>query len=170
MSNGDFSKVVWLAFIVVIFAAGVLGVIIGYNLKPAAAPTSSTPKPADITLVVQGGVKMGPDGQLHDAFTPCNFTVYADQTVDLTIVSYDTGQHTFTCPSLGLNFQVPASNETGIPTVSNFQFTASSAGVYRWYCADPCDTDAGGWAMTNGVDGQPGQVGYMGGFITVLNS
>ena len=170
MSGSDFSKIFWLAFAVAILAIGVLGIIIGYNLKPAATPVSTAPKPADVTLTVQGAVKMGPDGQLHDAFTPSNFTVYAGQLVDLTIISYDSGEHTFTSTSLGANFMVPASNATGIPSVSNFQFTAASAGVYRWYCADPCDTVAGSWAMTNGSDGQPGQIGYMGGFVTVLNS
>ena len=170
MSGSDFSKLFWLAFVVAILAIGVLGIIIGYNLKLAATPASSTPKPADVTLVVQGGAKMGPDGKLHDTFDPCNFTVYAGQLVDLTIISYDSGQHTFTSTSLGVNFVVPASNATGAPSVSSFQFTEPSAGVYRWYCTSPCDTDAGGWAMMTGSDGQPCQIGYMGGFVTVLNS
>ena len=168
MSNGNLSKIVWLAFVVVILAAVVLGLIIGYDLKPASTPVSSTPKTADITLVVQGDVKLGPDGELHDAFTPCNFTVYAGQEVVLTIVNYDSGEHTFTSPSLGVNFIVSPSNVTGVPTVSNFQFNETTVGVYRWYCTYPCDTDAGGWAMTTGSDGQPDQIGYMGGFVTVL--
>ena len=168
MSNGDLSRIVWLAFVVVVIAAVVLGLIIGYDLKPASTAVSSIPKTADITLVVQGDVKLGPDGKLHDAFTPCNFTVYAGQEVDLTIVSYDSGEHTFTSPSLGVNFVVPPSNVTGAPTISNFQFSEATAGVYRWYCTYPCDTDAGGWAMTTGSDGQPDQIGYMGGFLTVL--
>ena len=168
MSNDDFSKIVWLAFVIVLLAAGVLGLIIGYNIKPSTT-VARTPKTADITLVVQGDVKLGPDGKLHDAFTPCNFTVYAGQEVYLTIVNYDNGEHTFTSPSLGVNFIVPPSNETGVPTVSNFQFNETTAGVYRWYCAYPCDTDAGGWAMTTGSDGQPDQIGYMGGFVTVLS-
>ena len=162
------SRIVWLAFVVVVIAAVVLGLIIGYDLKPASTAVSSIPKTADITLVVQGDVKLGPDGKLHDAFTPCNFTVYAGQEVDLTIVSYDSGEHTFTSPSLGVNFVVPPSNVTGSPTISNFQFNEATAGVYRWYCTYPCDTDAGGWAMTTGSDGQPDQIGYMGGFVTVL--
>ena len=63
---------------------------------------------------------------------------------------------------------VPPSNETGVPTVSNFQFNEATAGVYRWYCNYPCDTHSGGWDMTTGSDGQPDQIGYMGGFVTVL--
>jgi len=167
VSNNDLSKIVWLAFVVLLLAAGVLGLIIGYDLKPAAT-VSKTLNTADITLVVQGDVELGPDGNLHDAFTPCNFTVYTGQEVDLTIVNYDSGEHTFTSPSLGVNFIVPPSNETGVPTVSNYQFTEATPGVYRWYCTYPCDTDSGGWAMTTGSDGQPGQIGYMGGFVTVL--
>ena len=169
MSDKNLSKIVWLAFFVVILAAIVGGALIGYNIKPATTPVSSRPKTADITLVVQGDVKLGPDGQLHDAFTPCNFTVYTGQEVDLTIINYDNGEHSFTSPSLGVNFVVPPSNETGVPTVSNFQFNEATAGVYRWYCTYPCDTDAGGWAMTTGSDGQPCQIGYMGGFVTVLS-
>jgi len=168
LSGSDFSKIVWLGFVVVIMAAVVLGLIIGYDVKPTSTAVSSTPKTADITLVVQGDVKLGPDGKLHDAFTPCNFTVYAGQQVNLIIVNYDNGEHTFTSPSLGVNFVIPPSNETGVPTVSVFQFNEANVGVYRWYCAYPCDTDAGGWAMTTGSDGQPGQIGYMGGFVTVL--
>jgi len=168
LSSNDLSKVMWMAVIVVLLATAVLGMIIGYNLKPASTSTSATPKTADITLVVQGDVKLGPDGNLHDAFTPCNFTVYAGQLVDLTIVNYDNGEHSFTSPSLGVNFPVPGTNETGAPTVSTYQFTEATAGVYRWYCTYPCDTDSGGWAMTTGSDGQPCQIGYMGGFVMVL--
>ncbi|MGA2524466.1 MAG: cupredoxin domain-containing protein [Candidatus Bathyarchaeia archaeon] len=155
------------AIIVVLLAVGVLGIIIGYNLKPATSVSASSEK-ADITLVVQSDLTLGPDGQLHDSFVPCNFTVYAKQVVDLTVVNYDSGEHSFTSPSLGVNFAIPPSNVTGSPTVSNFQFTEAKAGVYRWYCTFPCDTDAGGWAMTTGTDGQPDQIGFMGGFVTVL--
>ena len=71
-------------------------------------------------------------------------------------------------PTLGVNFVVLPSNETGVSAVSNFQFTEANVGVYRWWCTFPCDTDAGGWAMMTGSNGQPGQIGYMGGFVTVL--
>lgn len=161
------------AIIVALLAVAVLGLIIGYDLKPSTTVTSTASSPAakfaDITLVVQGDVKLGPDGKLHDAFTPCNFTVFAGQEVNLTIINYDNGEHTFTSPTLGVNFIVPPSNVTGVPTVSTFQFSEATAGVYRWYCTYPCDTDAGGWAMTTGSDGQPDQINYMGGFVTVLS-
>jgi len=167
MSNG-LSSVAVLAFIVVVLAAILLGAVIEHDLKPISTAVSSTPKTVDITLVVQSDVKLGPDDKLHDAFTPCNFTVYAGQEFELTVVNYDSGEHTFTSPSLGVNFVILPSNETGVPTVSNFQFNETTAGVYRWWCTYPCDTDAGGWAMMTGSDGQPGQIGYVGGFVTVL--
>lgn len=166
--SSDLSKLVVAAFAVVVLAAVVLGMVIGYNLKPASTVSSDTAKYADITLLVQSDLTLGPDNQAHDSFVPCNFTVYAGQTVNLTVVNYDNGDHSFTSPSLNVAFQIPGSQTTGVPAVSHFQFTEAQAGVYRWWCTDPCDTDAGGWAMTTGSDGQPGQIGYMGGFVTVL--
>jgi hypothetical protein len=32
----------------------------------------------------------------------------------------------------------------------------------------PCDAGQGGWAMTAGTDGQLGQLGFMGGYVTVV--
>ena len=156
------------AVVVVLLAAVVLGMIIGDNLKPSATTASIAAKSVDITLVVQGGSTLGPDGKLHDAFDPCNFTVYANQEVNLTIVNYDSGSHTFTSLTLNVNFLVPPSQTSGVPSISQFQFSETKAGVYRWWCSYPCDTGASGWAMTTGSDGQPGQIGFMGGFVTVL--
>jgi heme/copper-type cytochrome/quinol oxidase subunit 2 len=168
--SGDFPKgFAVAAIIVVLLAVAVLGAIVGYNLKPLTTVDGKTSsETAYITLVVQGSFALGPDGKLHDAFVPCNFTVYANQLVYLTVVNYDTSEHSFTSPTLNVNFAILPSNTTGIPAVSNFQFTEANAGVYRWYCSYPCDTGAGGWAMTTGSDGQPGQIGFMGGFVTVL--
>ena len=168
--SSDFPKTFAVAaVIVVLLAVGVLGAIIGYNLKPASTSNGGASREtADITLTVQGSFLLGPDGKLHDAFVPCNFTVYANQVVNLTVVNYDSAEHSFTSPALNVNFAIPPSNTTGVPTISHFQFTEATAGVYRWYCNYPCDTDAGGWAMSTGSDGQPGQIGFMGGFVTVL--
>jgi hypothetical protein len=165
----NLSSVVVAALIVVMLAVAVMGIVIGYDLKSSSKVVSGTAKYADVTLVVQGDSTLGPDDLLHDAFAPCNFTVYAGQIVNLTIINYDNGQHSFTSTTLNVNFQIPASQTTGVPTVSNFQFTETQPGVYRWWCTDPCDTDAGGWAMTTGSDGQPDQIGFMGGFVTVLS-
>jgi len=161
------------ALVVVLIAAIILGMIVGYNLKysapiSTATSASTTSKIADVTMVVQFAVALGPDGQFHDAFIPCNFTVYANQVVNLTVISYDNTMHSFTSTGLNVNFQIPPNNVTGVPVISHFQFTAPTSGVYRWYCSYPCDTDAGGWAMTTGSDGQPDQIGFMGGFVTVL--
>ncbi|MGA3060031.1 MAG: hypothetical protein ABSD92_06630 [Candidatus Bathyarchaeia archaeon] len=161
-------SIVAAALTVVILAAIVLGMVIGYDLKPALTAVSGTAKYADITLVVQSDLTLGPDNQTHDSFVPCNFTVYAGQEVNLTVVNYDNGQHSFTSPTLNVSFQIPGSQVNGVPAVSNFQFTETKSGVYRWWCTIPCDTDSGGWAMTTGSDGQPGQIGFMGGFVTVL--
>jgi hypothetical protein len=160
------------AFAFVIIAAGLLGMVIESGVKtnstPVQTPLIVTAQYADVTLVVQSDLAIGPDNQTHDAFVPCNFTVYAGQNVNLTIVNYDTMPHSFTSPTLNVDFQAPSSNAIGVPSVSHFQFTEAKAGIYRWWCELPCDTDQGGWAMTTGSDGQPGQIRYMGGFVTVL--
>ncbi len=166
--SSDLSKVVVAAFIVVVLAAIVLGMVIGYDLKPASTTVSGTAKYADVTLMVQSDLTLGPDNQTHDTFVPCNFTVYAGQVVNLTVVNYDDAPHSFTSPTLNVAFQIPASQTDGVPSVSRFQFAETQSGVYRWWCNIPCDTDSGGWAMTTGGDGQPGQIGFMGGFVTVL--
>ena len=160
--------VVVAAFVSVMLAAIVLGMVIGYDLKPATSATSNTAKYADVTLMVQSDLTLGPDNQTHDTFVPSNFTVYAGQIVNLTIVNYDNGPHSFTSPTLNVDFQIPASQINGVPSVSHFQFTEAVAGSYRWWCTVACDTDSGGWAMTTGSDGQLGQIGFMGGFVTVL--
>jgi len=166
--SGYLSKMVWVAFFIVILTAVVVGMVIGNSMKTSTATATVPPKNADITLVVQSDLTLGPDGKLHDTIVPCNFTVYANQQVDLTIVNYDSGEHSFTSPTLNVNFVITPSNVTGVPSVSDFRFTESTPGIYRWWCAYPCDTDAGGWAMSTGSDGQPSQIGYMGGFVTVL--
>jgi len=167
--SSDLSRgYVVVTFVVVVLAAAVLGMVIESYLKPSSTSSSISAKYADITLTVQSDLTLGPDNKTHDTFVPCNFTVYAGQVVNLTVVNYDEGQHSFTSPTLNVNFQIPASNESGVPSVSHFQFTDTTPGVYRWWCSVPCDTDSGGWAMTTGADGQPDQIGYMGGFVTVL--
>jgi hypothetical protein len=90
------------------------------------------------------------------------------QKVDLTIINYDEGPHTLTSTPLGVNFQYPGAKSPGVPSVTTFSFTATSTGVFRWWCALPCDAGQKGWAMTTGSDGQVGQLGFMGGFITVV--
>lgn len=155
----------------IIIAVLVIGLVIGYGIAVAASPpqqkvSSVAAKSADITLTIIPDVKLGPDGQMHDAFNPANFTVYVGQTVNLTIINYDTMSHTFTSSSLGISFNAPGATKDGVPTVMHYQFTVTKEGLYRWWCATPCDA----WAMSTGSDGQIGQKGYMGGFVNVLQS
>ena len=117
--SSDLSKVVVAAFIVVVLAAIVLGMVIGYDLKPASTPVSGTAKYADVTLVVQSDLTLGPDNQTHDTFVPCNFTVYAGQIVNLTVVNYDNAPHSFTSPTLNVAFQIPGKpNKWGSSSVT----------------------------------------------------
>ncbi|MEM0117358.1 MAG: hypothetical protein QXX17_00370 [Conexivisphaerales archaeon] len=148
---------------VVLFA----GLLIGYSLAQFGSPApqgTTKVKSADITLTIIPDVKLASDGQMHDAFNPVNMTVFTGQLVNLTIINYDTMSHTFTSPSLGVSFNAPPAQKDGVPTVVHYQFTVSKPGIYRWWCATPCDS----WAMSAGSDGQVGQIGYMGGFVTAL--
>ncbi len=161
---------VFLAFSVALIAAALLGMVVESSVRPIVYPSSNAPTTAFVTLMIQGDLTLGPDNKTHDAFVPTDFTVYSNQDVNLTIVNYDSMPHSFTSPTLGVDFQIPASSAVGVPAISHFQFSEANAGEYRWWCAIPCDTDANGWAMTNGSDGQPGQIGFMGGFVTVLKA
>ena len=147
-------------------------VALAASAQPTTAQTSTVGKYANITLVVKGSQDgiIGPDGKTHSAFIPCNFTVYVGQTVNLTVINYDDGQHSFTSTALGVNFFIPERTSASVPSVSNFQFTVTKAGVFRWWCALKCDIDRNGWAMTKGKDGGIGQLGFMAGYVTVLNS
>ncbi len=169
MDNGIPRLLPAVAFVVALVAAAFLGLVIGSNLQPAPIATAKT-NIYDITLIVQANLALGPDNRTHDAFVPCNFTFYSGQTANLTIVNFDDMPHSFTSPTLNVDFHAPGSLALGVPSVSHFQFSGPAAGSYRWWCAIPCDSDAGGWAMTTGNDGQPGQVGFMGGYVTVLPS
>jgi len=141
-------------------------------VQPTTAQTSTVGKYANITLVVKGSQDggIGPDGKTHSIFIPCNFTVYVGQTVNLTVISYDDGQHSFTSPELAVNFFIPERTSPTVPSVTHFQFTATKVGVFRWWCALKCDIERNGWAMTKGRDGGIGQLGFMAGYVTVLSS
>lgn len=124
---------------------------------PASAP-AATPAPAAVKLVVKSDsehARKGPDGTWHDAYLPANFAVRAGQTVNVTVYNYDTGPHTFTAPSLGINAVIPAGTEQAAHKVT-FKFTApSQPGSYQWWCSTPCDP----WAMS--------EQGFMQGTVTV---
>lgn len=119
----------------------------------------STNKTQYISLVVNPGYKLGPDGKLHDAFTPADVAILKGQPVELTIYNLDDGQHTVANADLKLNLAVTGSAKAGDPGISKVTFTADNAGVYPWLCMIPCDGENGQWSMTHD--------GYMKGNITV---
>jgi plastocyanin len=117
-------------------------------------------KSQEIDLTVFPGSRFGSDGKMHDTFSPGNFTVVAGVPVTLTVYNYDDGTHTLTNSALGLNLQVKGSTKKGVPMASTVTFTPAKAGDYEWQCMDPCDSEAGGWAMSHD--------GYMRGTIHVV--
>jgi plastocyanin len=108
----------------------------------------STNKVQYVSMVVNPGYKLGPDGKLHDAFTAANITVKADEPVELTVYNFDDGTHTVTSNDLGLNLKVDGSKQKGTPAVSTVTFTPNKAGTFKWFCADKCDGQNGQWAMS----------------------
>ena len=142
----------------------VLGALITGSLTRAtalAAPhrSAAVRPPARVAMVIFPGVRLGPDGKMHDTYTPTDLAALAGQKVIVTLYNYDTGQHTFTAPALHLNVMIPAARRTGVPAVKTFTFVAQQAGVYHWRCKWPCDDVAKGWAMLH--------QGYMAGTITI---
>jgi len=115
------------------------------------------------------GIK-GPDGKPHDIMIPTNFVIKAGVPVTLTVVNYDEGPHSITASDLDLNLIMKGGIEqkdgTVTPVTTTFNFTAEKTGVFRWYCALPCDEKHGAWDMTPSFDG-PGQDGFMAGYIVV---
>ena len=130
---------------------------------PAAAAAPATPTRAvptqSVSLAVKADVehgRMGSDGKWHDAFLPADFTVHAGDKVTVTVTNYDSGPHSFTSPSLGVNETIPGGGSIAAPRTMTFTFTApAKAGKYQWWCSVPCDP----WAMTHN--------GFMRGVVTV---
>lgn len=112
--------------------------------------------------------KKGPDGMTHDTFfTADSTTIRVGTRVTLSFVNEDEMPHSFTATELGINVVIPAGSDSK-PGTATYTFTADKAGDFRWFCALPCDDDAGGYAMKadpnskgNGVEG------LMAGFLNV---
>lgn len=117
-------------------------------------------KQQEIDLTVLPGAHLGPDGKLHDTFSPADFSVVQGVPVKLTVYNFDGGTHTLTNSALGLNLQVKGHVSNGVPSVNTVTFTPTKAGTFTWQCMDPCDGQNGGWAMSHD--------GYMQGKITVV--
>jgi plastocyanin len=110
--------------------------------------------------------KVGPDGKKHDTFFTTESTnVKAGDVVSIVVTNYDDMPHGMVFDTLGMTQLVKAGPGDGKSTVTTFSFTATKAGVIRWYCPMPCDTDNAQWAMhadSTGTD----KVGFMAGTIT----
>ncbi|MCM2532351.1 hypothetical protein NDK43_08025 [Neobacillus pocheonensis] len=102
-----------------------------------------------VSMVVNPGYKLGPDGKMHDSFATGDITVKVEQPVEVTVYNLDQGEHSITAKDLGLNFVAKASAIDGVPAVSTFTFTPQKEGKFMWMCTIPCDDDAKGWAMSN---------------------
>ncbi len=131
------------------------------NTQPPPTPTQTSVQlpQANLAVTVLGVSKLGPDGKLHDAFSPANFTVTQGQVVNVTAYNYDDMPHSFTSADLGVDQQLAPSTQDGQPGVTTFTFTATKAGTYEFHCEDPCDTDNGQWSMYH--------MGYMIGQVIV---
>jgi uncharacterized cupredoxin-like copper-binding protein len=97
-------------------------------------------------LSVSPGMKPGPDGKLHDAFSQTTFDVRAGTPIRLVIHNTDDVPHGIVSPAAGVHIVVA-------PGTHTYTLVVKKAGVYRWYCNKPCDT----YSMTH--------MGYMTGQI-----
>ena len=118
------------------------------NTAATTTPAQPALKTQDITLTILPGGQLGPDGKMHDTFSPADFKVVQGVPVKLTVYNYDGGSHSITSSSLGLNVQIKGSTKKGVPALTTYTFTPSSAGGFTWQCTVPCDSEANGWAMS----------------------
>jgi plastocyanin len=82
------------------------------TVPAAAQPAAAAPRPAPQTVRIAVKAdsehgRLGPDKQWHDAFLPADFSVKAGATVTMTLTNYDSGPHSFTSPTLGVNGIIP---------------------------------------------------------------
>jgi heme/copper-type cytochrome/quinol oxidase subunit 2 len=152
------------AFAALAGSAMTLGLV---RLQSAAAASGQ-----QLNAVMYGsslGIK-GPDGLPHDIMVPSNFVLKVGVPVTLTVVNYDEGPHSITAPNLGLNLMLKSGKEqpdkSVIPVTTTFNFTPAKKGVFRWFCALPCDDKHGAWDMKAGYSG-PDKEGFMAGFFVV---
>ncbi|MDE3133644.1 MAG: cupredoxin domain-containing protein [Acidobacteriota bacterium] len=115
--------------------------------KKVVRVSSTAPVASTLYLSVSPGIKPGPDGKLHDAFSVNNFEVRAGQPVKLVIDNTDSSPHSITSPAAGVNIVVR-------PGMHTYTLLVQRSGVFQWYCNYPCDP----YAMMHD--------GYMRGTIT----
>jgi uncharacterized cupredoxin-like copper-binding protein len=109
--------------------------------------SGATPIEHTIYLSVSPGIKPGPDGKLHDAFSVTNFTVRAGQPVKLVIDNTDSAPHSITAMGAGVNI-------IARPGVHTYTLLLQKQGKFMWMCTQPCDP----YSMAH--------IGYMRGYIT----
>jgi heme/copper-type cytochrome/quinol oxidase subunit 2 len=88
---------------------------------------------------------------MHDSFSKTDFVVKVGQPTRLRIDNADSSPHSITSAATGVSITV-------LPGVHTYTMVATRAGRFEWVCVLPCDSGAGGWAMTH--------PGYMAGYIT----
>ena len=130
--------------------------VTGLGAAPAAG--AGVP-PARVAMMIAPNIHRGPDGKLHDAFTPTDLRARAGQHLIVTVYNYDMGPHSVMAPALHLNVTIPPAPRVGVAAVRVFALTVQKAGVYAWHCMKPCDDAAHGWAMSH--------PGFMAGTITI---
>ena len=113
----------------------------------------------EIAMTVLPGTKLGPDGKMHDIFSPADLNIVKGVPTKVTVYNYDDGAHDIVASGLGLNVQIPGSTKKGDPSVTTFTITAAKTGDFHWLCTVSCDSAANGWAMSHD--------GYMAGTIHV---
>jgi plastocyanin len=127
-------------------AVAVVLALIGLDVALVSGATAVQPV---VYLTVSPGIKPGPDGKLHDAFSVTNFEVHAGQAVKLVINNTDSGPHSITSPNAGVNILVR-------PGTHTYTLLVRKNGRFEWYCTQPCDP----YSMSH--------VGYMRGYITSI--
>ena len=130
-------------------------VLIATAQQPAPAQARRDPAPGAVIppvlpvvdLSVSPGIKPGPDGQLHDAFSVTEFHVHVGQPVKLIINNTDTMNHSISSPAAGVSI-------IARPGMHAYTLLVTKPGRFSWFCTYPCDP----WSMQH--------LGYMRGYIT----
>jgi heme/copper-type cytochrome/quinol oxidase subunit 2 len=83
-------------------------------------------------LSVSPGVKPGPDGQLHDAYSQTTFYVHAGRPTKLVIDNTDNVPHGIVTPMANVNIVVR-------PGTHTYTLLIKRTGTFAWNCSFPCD-------------------------------
>ncbi len=129
------------ALAMVLALIGIDVAVINAAQRPAPRPVitkqvvkvnGTAPVAGTIYMSVSPGIKPGPDGKLHDAFSVTSFEVHAGRPVTLVIDNTDTVPHSITSPSAGVNI-------VARPGTHSYTLLVEKTGVFQWYCTYPCD-------------------------------